>query len=178
MIKLENEGYCFISNNGIKYELLEGVSIGSKEMYTSDIIFIMLTNPNYNVDNNIVGYLFGVDAMKNNLKEYEESIKKMVTEFEKRNFKLNTFDKSKKNIGIINKAVVLNKLVGKRFYTLDEIKNEIEKNADIKVSCIMESESEKPDGTDFMIDIEFERFNIYTIFYLLDNDNRYYITEV
>lgn len=174
MLKLKDEGYSYISDMGIEYELLEGVKIGGRDQITSDIIFIMLTDQNYNVyniDNNIVGYLFGASMIENNLKEYEETIKKMVSKFEEINF-------DKKNIGIIHKAVLLDKLVGRRFETLDDIKNEIEKYTNIKVNCIIESESERPDDTDYMIDIEFERFNIYTIFYLLDNDGRYYITEV
>ena len=36
----EGNGYGFISNNGVKYELLEGEAIGVNA--TSDIIFIML----------------------------------------------------------------------------------------------------------------------------------------
>ena len=61
------------------------MTIGGDKQYTSDIIFIMLTSPDYNVDNNIVGYLFGADIMKNDPKEYEESIKTIVDEFELRN---------------------------------------------------------------------------------------------
>ncbi len=89
MLKLKEDGYCYISDIGIKYELLEGIKIGGKEKNTSDIIFIMLTNPDYNVDNNIVGYLFGAGMIESNLKGYEESIKKMVTEFEEKNFVTN-----------------------------------------------------------------------------------------
>ena len=61
------------------------MTIGGDKQYTSDIIFIMLTSPDYNVDNNIVGYLFGADMMKNDPKGYEESIKTIVDEFELRN---------------------------------------------------------------------------------------------
>lgn len=172
MLKLKEDGYCYISDIGIEYELLEGIKIGGKEKNTSDIIFIMLTDPDHNVDNNIVGYLFGASMIESDPKGYEEFIKEMVINFERRNFN------NKKEIGIIHKAILLDKLVGRRFKTLDDIKNEIEKNTDLKINCIMESDSERPEDTDFMIDIEFKEFNIYTIFYLLDNDGRYYITEV
>ena len=75
---------CRIENN--IYELLEGMSIGANERYTSDIIFIILNNAEYNVDNNVVGYLFGADIFLEDSRYYEESIKEMVDEFEKRNF--------------------------------------------------------------------------------------------
>ena len=86
MLKLKEDGYVYVSDRGIEYELLEGMSIGSERKYTSDIIFIMLNNEEYNVDNNVVGYLFGADIFLEDSRYYEESIKKMVDEFEKRNF--------------------------------------------------------------------------------------------
>ena len=86
MLKLKEDGYVYVSDIGIEYELLEGMSIGSERKYTSDIIFIMLNNAEYNVDNNVVGYLFGADIFLEEQKYYEESIKEMVDEFEKRNF--------------------------------------------------------------------------------------------
>lgn len=92
MLKLETDGYVFISESGIEYELLEGVSIGADRQYTSDIIFIMLTDPDYNVDNNVVGWLFGSSSMledRTSLNSYKESIKQIVTEFENRNFDKN-----------------------------------------------------------------------------------------
>lgn len=86
MLKLKSDGYVYVSDRRIEYELLEGVSLGTEQRYTSDIIFIMLNNEDYNVDNNIVGYLFGADIFLEESKYYEESIKEMVDEFEKRNF--------------------------------------------------------------------------------------------
>ena len=86
MLKLKEDGYVYVSDRGIEYELLEGMSIGSERKYTSDIIFIMLNNAEYNVDNNVVGYLFGADIFLEDSRYYEESIKEMVDEFEKRNF--------------------------------------------------------------------------------------------
>lgn len=86
MLKKTVEGYVYISSKtNIEYALLEGVTIGGNEQYTSDIIFIMLTNPDYNVDNNVVGFLFGADIMKTDPEGYEESIKEIVDEFEQRN---------------------------------------------------------------------------------------------
>ena len=86
MLKLKEDGYVYVSDIGIEYELLEGMSIGSERKYTSDIIFIMLNNAEYNVDNNVVGYLFGADIFLEDSRYYEKSIKEMVDEFENRNF--------------------------------------------------------------------------------------------
>ena len=72
----------------------------------------------------------------------------------------------------------LNSLVGERFSTLEELKRKIEILTGKKVTTIIESESERPEGTDFMIDFEYEEWDIHTIFYLKDNGGKYYITEV
>lgn len=92
MLQLKDDGYVYISDSGIEYELLEGVSIGADKQYTSDVVFITLFNCNYNVDNNVVGWLFGSSTMfdsEANVKSYEESINEIVSEFEKRNFNEN-----------------------------------------------------------------------------------------
>ena len=72
----------------------------------------------------------------------------------------------------------MERLVGRRFKTLDELKAEIEKITQKKVNAVIESESDRPEGTDYMIDYEFELFDIHTMFYLKDNADNYYITEV
>lgn len=73
----------------------------------------------------------------------------------------------------------LEKLVGCRFTNLTELKKAIEKLTNREVCTIIESESERLKGTDFMIDYEFiEQEDVYTLFYLKDNAHRYYITEV
>lgn len=41
-LKRNNEGWYYISDNGIHYELLEGKTIGGDRSYTSDTLFIML----------------------------------------------------------------------------------------------------------------------------------------
>lgn len=86
MIKLTSEGYVFISKKGIMYDLLEGVSIGTEQKITSDIIFIFLYDTDYNVKDNFVGYLYGAQILETDLTGYEESIGKIVDEYEKRNF--------------------------------------------------------------------------------------------
>ena len=73
---------------------------------------------------------------------------------------------------------MLENLVGRRYKTLEQLKNDIEVLSGKKVNAIIESESERPAELDFMIDYEFEENNIHTLFYLKDNAGRYYITEV
>lgn len=71
----------------------------------------------------------------------------------------------------------LEKLVGKRFNSLKELKKEIEILTNKTVNIIMESESENFEGCDNIIDVEID-YNIFEIYYLIDNANNYYITEV
>lgn len=70
-------------------------------------------------------------------------------------------------------------LVGKRFNTLDQLKMAIEKIGNMKVDMIAESQTERPEDSDDMIDFCYlELQDIHTMFYLKDNVGRYYITEV
>ncbi len=70
-------------------------------------------------------------------------------------------------------------LVGKRFNTLDQLKVAIEKISNMKVDMIAESQTERPEDSDDMIDFCYlELQDIHTMFYLKDNAGRYYITEV
>ena len=73
---------------------------------------------------------------------------------------------------------MLEKLIGRRYETLESLKNDIEDLSGRKVNAIIESESERFEDMDYMIDFEFEEFDIHTLFYLKDNADRYYITEV
>lgn len=72
----------------------------------------------------------------------------------------------------------MERLVGRRYESLNALKEDIEKISGKNVNVIMESESDRPEGTDLMIDYEFEPFDIHTVFYLKDMADRYYITEV
>lgn len=70
-------------------------------------------------------------------------------------------------------------LVGKKFNTLDQLKMAIEKISNMKVDMIAESQTERPEDSDDMIDFCYlELQDIHTMFYLKDNAGRYYITEV
>lgn len=72
----------------------------------------------------------------------------------------------------------LEKLVGRRYATLELLKHDIELLTNKKVNAIIESESDRLEETDFMIDFEFKEFDIHTLWYLKDNAGNYYITEV
>lgn len=70
-------------------------------------------------------------------------------------------------------------LVGKRYFNLNELKQDIEALTYQKVVNIVLSESDRYADMDFMIDFELENdCEAYTIFYLIDNAKNYYITEV
>jgi len=74
-------------------------------------------------------------------------------------------------------------VVGRRFPTLDKLKNKIEMTLNRKIQTIIESESEREEEEkelDFMIDYCFEDDpeNIETLYYLKDNGGWYYITGV
>lgn len=73
---------------------------------------------------------------------------------------------------------MLKSLIGKRYASLELLKNDIEILTNKKVNTILESESERYEHMDYMIDFEFEEFDIHTLFYLKDNGGNYYITEV
>lgn len=72
----------------------------------------------------------------------------------------------------------LEKLVGRRYATLELLKHDIELLTNKKVNAIIESESDRSEETDFMIDFEFKEFDIHTLWYLKDNAGNYYITKV
>lgn len=104
------------------------------------------------------------------LVEDAEAIEKMVEEL------LDVLDDMRNERA---KAIVrLEAMVGRRYESLEEVAGAIESATGMEVKYIIESESEKPEGTDEMIDFEFGEFDIHTIFYLKDNAGRYYITEV
>lgn len=85
MLKLTDNGYTFVSKNGIEYDILEGMTIGVEPRKTSDMIFIVLNNADYNVEEHLVGYLFGACLIPDREYEYEESIAEIVNEYEKEN---------------------------------------------------------------------------------------------
>jgi hypothetical protein len=75
----------------------------------------------------------------------------------------------------------LEKLVGRRFAGLDELKKEIERLIRKKVTSIGEADPEFQmkgiEHLDNLIDYEINE-QFFTIWYLKDNGGKYYITEV
>lgn len=73
---------------------------------------------------------------------------------------------------------ILENLVGRRYASLDLLKNDIEILIEKNVTNIEESNSDRFEEMDFMIDYEIEGSDkVYTLFYLKDNCGSYYITE-
>lgn len=85
MLRKDKEGYKYISENGIIYNLLEGLTFGNEKRFTSDIVFITVGC----TENPIVGYFYGAKDFNAKKKEANEYIKKRVDEYEKKNFGLN-----------------------------------------------------------------------------------------
>lgn len=85
MLKLGKDGYIFISKNGNRYEILEGMTIGNDKRKTSDIIFIMYDPLDEPLE--LVSWLYGATAFReyNEIKEFEESITELVDQYEKQN---------------------------------------------------------------------------------------------
>ena len=82
----DKDGYEFISNKGIKYELLEGISY--KGTSTSDRLFILLSFDEELIEKvnhqDYVGYIFGAEFVERYTDEYIEIIDKMVNKYEKK----------------------------------------------------------------------------------------------
>ena len=74
----------------------------------------------------------------------------------------------------------MEKLIGRRYKNLNLLKHDIETITNKKIEVITESDSDRFDDMDFMVDFYFENdeSNVYTAFYLKDNSGKYYITEV
>lgn len=85
MIKRDNEGYHYISKNNIRYDLYEGVTIGGKRQYTSDAIFIMLSELRDDVDSLFVNFIMGASFFERDIDDFEKDITYYVDEYEKRN---------------------------------------------------------------------------------------------
>lgn len=72
-----------------------------------------------------------------------------------------------------------NEIVGNRYSSLENLKKDLEKYYNCKIINIVKSQSESIENIDNMIDYELENSdNVYTLFYLFDNQKNYYITEL
>lgn len=85
MLKQNEQGYYYETEKGT-YELLEGVTIGGNKEYTSDKIIIM-KNGDYDKDINdeLVGFLWGASSFCNNVKEYGEYVQEIIEAYENNN---------------------------------------------------------------------------------------------
>lgn len=78
-----------------------------------------------------------------------------------------------------NWRLKMEELVGNRYSSLSLLGDDIELVTGRIIKTIIESESERLENCDYMIDYEFiEMEDVYTLYYLKDNAGNYYITEV
>lgn len=107
----ETEGYNFISDNGIRYDLLEGMSLNGKS--TSDIVYIHL---NYDEDlfedviylhdeiDEFVGWFYGASMITEPeyhdeyREEYMEYINQLVNAYEEKHPEIVEYFNSKKEM--------------------------------------------------------------------------------
>lgn len=76
---------------------------------------------------------------------------------------------------------MLERLIGHRYETLNELKNDIENLTGKKVECIEHGECDRIEDMDFVIGYYFNDEDVdvvHSIYYLKDNGGNYYITEV
>lgn len=64
-------------------------------------------------------------------------------------------------------------LVGNRYESIEDLKNDFLEDVNVFLS-----ESERLEQYDYMLDGEFDQYNSFTLFYLLDNSGKMYITEI
>ena len=91
LIHDERDGYRFISENGIDYDLLEGQSLNGET--TSDILFIMLRDEQayFGGDTLMVGWMYGATLVQEHEDEYTKSIEEMVDSYEEKNLEVVKF---------------------------------------------------------------------------------------
>ena len=84
------DGYWdYVSDNELRYELLEGKTIGSDVAYSSDICFILLDDMagevEINPDDRFVGYMYGATFLDSHThgEEYFGYVKEIVDNWEK-----------------------------------------------------------------------------------------------
>lgn len=97
MLKKDNEGFYFVSNKTNKrYELLEGVSVGTENKLSSEICFVLdtgLTEGEYkrwledeieSKEPDIVGFFYGIRSMieSNDMEELGDTISELVENWE------------------------------------------------------------------------------------------------
>jgi len=107
----DKEGYSFVSDNNIIYDLLEGKSLGGST--TSDIVFIMLSNANF-YDNYIydeftdeidkcVGWFYGAAFVNDKRFDFLVECERYVNNFEMNNPEMIRLIIDKDNNKMMNK---------------------------------------------------------------------------
>lgn len=84
---LKGEGGCsFLSDSGLTYSILKGVTLGGAKQLESDMFFVMGDNPDFNLDWNdyIVSWYFGASDFEENPDNYLDQIVAGVTAWEKK----------------------------------------------------------------------------------------------
>ena len=114
----EKEGYSFVSDNNIIYDLLEGKTLGG--LATSDIVFIMLSNANFDSEdfdgttyteftdtygeiNKNVAWFYGATLIDDKQFDFLGECEYHVNDFEKKNYEMIKFIINKDNDGMMNK---------------------------------------------------------------------------
>ena len=114
----EKEGYSFVSDNNIIYDLLEGKSLGG--LTTSDIVFIMLSLANFDDEeydngtydeftdtygeiNKCVAWFYGAEFVNDEQFDFLRECEHYVNDFEKKNPEMIRFIINKDNNGMMNK---------------------------------------------------------------------------
>lgn len=114
----EKEGYSFVSDNNIIYDLLEGKSLGGST--TSDIVFIMLSFANFDDEdfdgttyndftdtygeaNKYVAWFYGAGLVNNEQFDFFGECEHCVNDFEMNNPEMIRFIIDKNNDGMMNK---------------------------------------------------------------------------
>lgn len=116
-------------------------------------------------------YVIGRMFYTNNWFVYDNKIDKYI-------YSCNNPEKAEKYIN--RRCEVLEKLVGRRYTNLELLKNDIELLTKRNIKSIIESESDRFENSNFMIDFCFKdnEHDIGTVYCLKDNAGQYYITEV
>ena len=76
------ENWVFVSDNGIKYSIYEGIGHGTQKETCSDIAFIMLDEYyDDDISTYYIGFLYGAGLIDRD--DYKNDIERLVNEFER-----------------------------------------------------------------------------------------------
>ena len=75
----ERDGLMWVSDNGIEYDLLEGLTLGSPR-YASDILFIMFNR--YDAKQDVVYWMYGAEGIEDEDEYFLKVVNEVVNEWE------------------------------------------------------------------------------------------------